>query len=30
MQASVVMASFLYDAAMRAEKIPRKPLPRYP
>jgi hypothetical protein len=27
MQASVVMASFLYHAAMRPELIPRKPLP---
>ena len=26
-QASVVLAGFLYDAAMRAEKLPRKPLP---
>jgi len=25
-QASVVMASFLYHAAMREERIPRKPL----
>jgi carboxypeptidase Q len=30
MQASVVMASFLYDAAMRDERLPRKPLPQYP
>lgn len=28
MQASVVLASFLYDAAMRDEMIPRKPLPK--
>jgi hypothetical protein len=28
MQASVVVASFLYDAAMRPEKLPRPPLPR--
>ena len=28
MQASVVMAAFLYDAAMRPEPLPRKPLPR--
>ena len=28
MQASVVMAAFLYDAAMRAEPLPRKPLPQ--
>jgi hypothetical protein len=28
MQASVVLASFLYDAAMRDGMIPRKPLPR--
>jgi hypothetical protein len=27
-QASVVMAGFLYDAAMRDEPLPRKPLPR--
>ncbi len=27
MQASVIMASFVYHAAMRDEKIPRKPLP---
>ncbi len=27
-QASVVLASFLYDAAMRDEPLPRKPLPR--
>ncbi len=27
-QASVVLASFLYDAAMRDEMLPRKPLPR--
>ena len=26
-QASVVLASFLYDAAMRDEMLPRKPLP---
>nr|MDP9122353.1 M20/M25/M40 family metallo-hydrolase [Acidobacteriota bacterium] len=26
-QASVVLAGFLYDAAMRPEKLPRKPLP---
>jgi Zn-dependent M28 family amino/carboxypeptidase len=30
MQASVVMASFLYNAAMRDERLPRKPLPQYP
>ncbi len=30
MQASVVMASFLYNAAMRAEPLPRKPLPQEP
>jgi Zn-dependent M28 family amino/carboxypeptidase len=30
MQASVVMASFLYNAAMREERLPRKPLPQYP
>jgi carboxypeptidase Q len=28
MQASVIMAAFLYDAAMRPEMLPRKPLPR--
>ncbi len=27
MQASVIMASFVYNAAMRDEKLPRKPLP---
>ena len=27
MQASIVMASFAYNAAMRDEKLPRKPLP---
>jgi Zn-dependent M28 family amino/carboxypeptidase len=26
-QAAVVLASFLYDAAMRPEKMPRKPMP---
>ncbi|MFL6197394.1 MAG: M20/M25/M40 family metallo-hydrolase [Thermoanaerobaculia bacterium] len=30
MQASVVMAGFLYDAAMRSEPLPRKPLPQEP
>lgn len=30
MQASVVMASFLYHAAMRPELLPRKPLPQEP
>jgi carboxypeptidase Q len=30
MQASVVMASFLYNAAMRPEPLPRKPLPQEP
>ncbi|HSS48381.1 MAG TPA: M20/M25/M40 family metallo-hydrolase [Thermoanaerobaculia bacterium] len=29
-QASVVMASFLYNAAMRPEPLPRKPMPREP
>ena len=29
-QASVVMAAFLYDAAMRPEPLPRKPLPQEP
>jgi hypothetical protein len=28
MQAAVVMASFVYQAAMREERLPRKPLPR--
>jgi carboxypeptidase Q len=28
MQASAVLASFVYDAAMRPEKLPRKPLPK--
>jgi Zn-dependent M28 family amino/carboxypeptidase len=28
MQASVVLASFLYNAAMRDEMLPRKPLPK--
>ncbi len=30
MQASVLMAAFLYDAAMRSEPLPRKPLPQEP
>jgi len=30
MQASVIMAAFLYDAAMRPEMLPRKPLPQEP
>ena len=30
MQASVVMAAFLYNAAMRPEPLPRKPLPQEP
>jgi carboxypeptidase Q len=30
MQASVLMAAFLYDAAMRPELLPRKPLPQEP
>jgi len=30
MQASVLMAAFLYDAAMRPEPLPRKPLPQEP
>jgi carboxypeptidase Q len=30
MQASVVMASFLYNAAMRPEPLPRKPMPQQP
>jgi hypothetical protein len=29
-QASVIMASFVYHAAMREERFPRKPLPRPP
>jgi hypothetical protein len=28
MQASAVIASVVYDAAMRTEKLPRKPLPK--
>ncbi len=28
MQAAVIMASFVYHAAMRPEKLPRKPLPK--
>ncbi len=28
MQASIIMASFVYDAAMREERFPRKPPPR--
>jgi hypothetical protein len=28
MQASAVMASFVYNTAMRAEMLPRKPLPK--
>jgi hypothetical protein len=28
MQASVILASFVYHAAMRDAKIPRKPLPK--
>jgi len=27
-QASIVLASFVYHAAMREERFPRKPLPR--
>ena len=30
MQAAVVMASFVYHAAMRDEQIPRKPMPKEP
>jgi carboxypeptidase Q len=30
MQASIIMAAFLYDAAMRPEPLPRKPLPQEP
>ncbi len=30
MQASVVLASFLYHAATRAEPLPRKPMPQAP
>ena len=29
-QAAVIMAAFLYNAAMRDEKLPRKPLPQAP
>ena len=29
-QASVIMASFLYHAAMRDERLPRKPMPQEP
>jgi carboxypeptidase Q len=29
-QASAIMAAFLYDAAMRDERLPRKPMPQYP
>ena len=29
-QASVLMAAFLYNAAMRPEPLPRKPLPQEP
>jgi hypothetical protein len=28
MQASAIMASFVYDAATRPEMLPRKPLPK--
>jgi hypothetical protein len=28
MQASAIMASFVYNAAMRDEMLPRKPLPK--
>ena len=28
MQASAVLASFVYDAATRPDKLPRKPLPK--
>jgi hypothetical protein len=27
-QMSVIMAAFVYDAAMRDEMVPRKPLPK--
>jgi hypothetical protein len=30
MKASVIVASFVYHAAMRNEMIPRKPLPQEP
>jgi len=30
MQASAIIASFVYQAANRAEKLPRKPLPKPP
>jgi hypothetical protein len=29
-QASVIMAAFVYNTAMRQEKLPRKPLPGRP
>ena len=29
-QASVIVASFVYHAAMRDEKFPRKPIPQKP
>jgi hypothetical protein len=28
MQASVIVAAFVYNTAMRDERLPRKPLPR--
>ncbi|HEU0090846.1 MAG TPA: hypothetical protein VFS78_01955, partial [Vicinamibacteria bacterium] len=28
MQAAVVLATFVYDAATRPERLPRRPLPR--
>ena len=30
MQAATIMASFLYHAAVRPERLPRKPLPQAP
>jgi hypothetical protein len=30
MQASVIMASFAWHAAERAERLPREPIPEYP
>jgi hypothetical protein len=30
MKASVIVASFVYHAAMRNEMMPRKPMPREP
>ena len=30
MQESVILASFIYHAAMRDERLPRKPMPQEP